>query len=952
MLSYRLLLCLPFLLLGSLLSAQEDCGNGLDDDGDGLIDLNDTVDCACGFASAIPSLLPNPSLEDFDAGQEGCESIQPGGLPDAPNQANCLVGWQRASIGTTDAWNAFTLSGSPPFFPSELPQPLPSGTGIAGFWIGVRDSEESLFTNGDGTTTTQYREYLAACLEGDNTVEAGNQYRLTFSLGFMQPQSFNSQQGNRVDMASPSPIELNIYGIRECSQIYFGDFYTCPETAGAEGYELIQTVQVTGSAGAWTPVNVNFTAASDYAAFAVGGSCAADVGRSDSDFFRNYYFIDDVILNRPEVFEQPVAGPVSVAGQTICADEITLTGQFTSGASYQWYKDGIALVGETANILTLTPSQSIDGAYALRVTTAGGCATTEDVVIQRPILADMVPDSVALCPELDTVFLQPTRPSGATFTWSDGSTLPYFPVTEPGDYSVTVSTVCEQQIETFTALETETISYQVTTEPETYCVGDTVRISVQTDFFNYGVAYNTLSYEPLFSNDPEGLEVVVGEIDSIVVQLFYGCGSTLDTVALSPDVAFDVSADVPQLSCENPSGTITLNLSNPDQVEFAWTDPAGNPVGDSGPSLEVSLPGTYGVELVDGIRCPATYTYEVVYADSFRVNLAIDSLRCDADGGASAAPSGGTLPYTVNWYRADVTDPFLSDTNRVDRLTPGDYRVSVEDGAGCIRSEFFTLTEPDSLTVTTATTFADCAIEDSGVLTVTASGGAPPYTYRIDGGDPQTAPVFRDLSSGTYSVEVQDSRGCAPVVATVTVTTPTPFTVELADEQVISLGDSLLLELRVLGVSPETGRAVWTPAESLSYPFGEGSTTVRARPARTTRYQVTYTSSEGCSQTAETLVVVDESVRIYVPSAFSPNGDGTNDELLVYPGPSVQRVRSFRVHDRWGGLVYEWTGEAGTGWDGRVGDQTLNPGTFFYLVESELVNGRTISTAGSVTLIR
>ncbi len=942
---------IPLLLGGLSLVAQENCGNGIDDDGDGLVDLNDATDCACGFASSIPSLLPNPSLEVFAADQAGCESIQPGGLPDAPNQANCLVGWQRASIGTTDAWNAFTLPGAPPFFPSQLPQPLPSGTGVAGFWVGVRDAEDTEFFNEDGSTTRQYREYLAACLDGGQQLDAGSDYRLTFSLGFMLPQSFENQQGEGVDVGSPTPIELSIYGIRSCDQIYFGDYYNCPEQAGAEGYELIRSVQVSGTAGAWTSVDLDFTASADYAAFAIGGSCADDIGRSDAEFFRNYYFIDDVILNRPEAFEQPVAGPVSVSGQTICADAITLTGQTTTGATYQWYKDGVALVGENENVLTLTPSQTIDGAYVLRITTAGGCATTEDVVIQRPILADLVPDSVALCPQIDTLFLQPTRATGATFTWSDGSTLPYFPLTEPGDYRVTISTVCEQRVEAFTALETENITATFPVDPAIYCVGDTVEIAVASNYYYNGVFYTTPDDQLIFFDPTGRTEIVVGDYDTLVVSVFHTCGLFSDTLVLTPDTEFAVAAAVTDLSCETPVGSIELTVDNADQVDFSWTDPLGNPIGDSAPRLEVTIPGTYRVELLDGVRCPASYSYEVVYTDSFQINLTFDSLNCGLDGTASVLPSGGSAPYVVEWYRDDAASPFTSDTNQVDALTAGDYRVVVSDGTGCERTETFALAQPDTLEISATASFADCAAEGTGVVTVSVSGGVPPYTFRLNGDDPSSTSVFPELAAGTYTVEVRDGRGCDPVTTQVQVTPPTLFTVELPDEVLINLGDSTLLELQVLGIPSERGRAVWTPSDSLTYPFGEGSVTVRVSPARTTRYQATYTSNEGCSQTDDILVIVDESLRVYVPTAFSPNGDGTNDEFLIYPGPSVRSLRSVRVHDRWGGMMYEGSGE-GPGWDGRLGGEPLNPGVYFYLIEGELVNGRPFTASGSVNLLR
>ena len=647
-----------------------------------------------------------------------------------------------------------------------------------------------------------------------------------------------------------------------------------------------------------------------------------------------------------------MAGPVSVSGQTICADEITLTGQSRAGANYQWYKDGVALVGETEVVLTLTPGQDIDGAYALRVSTTGGCAVTDDVVIQRPIIPDQVPDSVALCPERDTILLRPQQPNGATFTWSDGSNLPYFFVTEPGTYSVTVSTVCEQQIEEFTAEEVDNITASVQVNPSTFCEGETVDVSISSNYYYDAVVYSTLDFNPIFINATGDAEFEAGGYDTLLVQILHGCGQFIDTLVLTPDESFDVTADVTNISCDNPVGSIALTLTDPELVEFLWTDSLGNTLPATGPRLETSEAGTYTVELADGVRCPVTFTYELIYADSLDANLTIDSVSCGNDGAARANPGGGTAPYTVDWFQEGTSVPFASDTVAVNGLESGLYRVETRDATGCSRSQIFTVGAPDTLSFAATTTFADCEREGSGVITVVPAGGVGPYVYSLDGGQPQSSNVFAELAGGTYTVEVQDSRGCEAVTATVTVTEPTPFSLELPDEVTLFLGDSTLLELLVSGVPAESGRAVWTPDEGLSYPYGEGSTRVSARPGQTTRYGVTYTSAEGCSQTDDVLVVVEETARLYVPSAFSPNNDQTNDLLLVYPGPSVAEVLSFRVHNRWGGLVYEWDGQPGSGWDGTVDDQPLDPGVFFYLVETRLVNGRSFSFAGSVTLLR
>ena len=91
------LLCL--LLSISFLSAQEICNNAIDDDNDGLVDLNDD-DCEC--ATFIPtSLIPNPSFEEMSC------------CPDNEAQLNCANEWIQASLATTDYIHECGILGLP-----------------------------------------------------------------------------------------------------------------------------------------------------------------------------------------------------------------------------------------------------------------------------------------------------------------------------------------------------------------------------------------------------------------------------------------------------------------------------------------------------------------------------------------------------------------------------------------------------------------------------------------------------------------------------------------------------------------------------------------------------------------------------------------------------------------------------------------------------------------------
>ena len=523
-------LLLAFLLVGPSVSAQENCSNAIDDDGDGLVDLNDTADCNCSLPASTTSLLPNPSLERFDGGQSGCASVQPGGLPAGTNQANCLTDWQRASLGTTDAWNAFTFTGAGPDFPTTLPQPLPSGSGVAGFWVGIRDEIDHTFYNGDGSTTRQYREYLATCLADGQRMVSGKDYRLTFALGFMDPQTSPGEDGP-ISIASPDSVELALYGIRRCEQLYFGPFYSCPETAGAEGYELIGTVTVSGTAGRWTSVSHNFTAAGTYEAFAIGGSCAADQGRPDGGLYRNYYFIDDLILNTTDAFTPVVAGPVQVDGLTVC-DDITLTGRPQHDASYQWYRDGIALAGATTYSLALSGYPEVDGTYTLRITTPAGCAVTDPVVVQRPVVSDLFADTLGLCSSGDTLTIKPRRQTGATFQWSDGSTGASLAVATPGTYVVTVTEACVTHVETITIAAQAPLTYTLEQLP-VGCTTDSLAVRVLTNAHRPDISFRSFPEEARLSHRDGVVTLTTGSTPAVLAFIDNGCTRVLDTLWLT-----------------------------------------------------------------------------------------------------------------------------------------------------------------------------------------------------------------------------------------------------------------------------------------------------------------------------------------------------------------------------------------------------------------------------------
>ncbi|MCB9046719.1 MAG: gliding motility-associated C-terminal domain-containing protein [Chitinophagales bacterium] len=139
----------------------------------------------------------------------------------------------------------------------------------------------------------------------------------------------------------------------------------------------------------------------------------------------------------------------------------------------------------------------------------------------------------------------------------------------------------------------------------------------------------------------------------------------------------------------------------------------------------------------------------------------------------------------------------------------------------------------------------------------------------------------------------------------------------------------------------------WSPVSSLnnpniSYPI--------ARPTEDTKYIVGGIATNGCRAFDTLHVIVDKKDNLFVPSAFSPNGDGKNDIFRV-TNLSFQRIMEFRVFNRWGVEVFS-TNDSRMGWDGNYEGKPQEMGTYTYLIRVAYPDGFVETYKGETTLIR
>ncbi len=218
--------------------------------------------------------------------------------------------------------------------------------------------------------------------------------------------------------------------------------------------------------------------------------------------------------------------------------------------------------------------------------------------------------------------------------------------------------------------------------------------------------------------------------------------------------------------------------------------------------------------------------------------------------------------------------------------------------------------------------------------TLTASGGTT-YLWNT-GASTNTITATPNLTT-TYSVVVTQN-GCSDSINDKVIVNPTPTLTACCDTTIL-FGSGAQL------TSSGGGTYLWAPSNGLN--CNTCSNTV-ASPNSNTTYTLTVTSDSGCS-TSTTITIDVVCGTVFIPEAFSPNGDGQNDVLYVR-GDCIKTMQ-FDVFDRWGNRVFETT-DKNIGWNGMYKGEAMNTGSYVYSVTATMYDGTTFTKKGNVALVR
>jgi gliding motility-associated-like protein len=196
---------------------------------------------------------------------------------------------------------------------------------------------------------------------------------------------------------------------------------------------------------------------------------------------------------------------------------------------------------------------------------------------------------------------------------------------------------------------------------------------------------------------------------------------------------------------------------------YAWT---GVPF--TTPALTGLSAGQYTVTVTDNYGCTASSLVSITQPAQIVVNTSAVGPVCSngVNGSATAAPAGGTAPYTYSWNTSPVQSVPTATS-----LTSGVYTVSVTDAAGCTGQSDATVPVTPPVIVTAVTAPVSCFSGNDGRAIATAVNGNAPYTFVWNTSPSQVNDTAFSLPAGTYTVTVTSAGGCTDTTS-VTVLQP------------------------------------------------------------------------------------------------------------------------------------------------------------------------------------
>ena len=410
--------------------------------------------------------------------------------------------------------------------------------------------------------------------------------------------------------------------------------------------------------------------------------------------------------------------------------------------------------------------------------------------------------------------------------------------------------------------------------------------------------------------------------------------------------SFEISAAISHPSCVNTDdGAIQINTESTN-LSFEWNN------GFSGNALENLVEGEYSLEVIDEKGCIQKEKYILEAESHMETSETISEIVCagEESGSIDIEILVSHPPYELLWSNG-------AQSEDLENLSAGEYQLSLTDSKGCLLTKNYNITAPEEISLDiTVVPETVCEGFPMAQLLLSSSGGTGAHEYQLNDGSTIVEDYILDVENGRHQITVRDENNCEAIFnQSIDLPYVEGLALEIEEPDIILLGEEFPITTHVKGEKDGLYYS-WSSLEQdaltcydCKEPIFIGSIAQELR--------LIVFDDQGCSAENEIFLRINKEASVYVPSAFSPNGDGTNDLYQVYgKNTLINKFREFKIYDRFGEMVFVRKDfrpdDTSIGWDGTFGGEALNPGVFVWSLEVEYIDGSIENFKGSLSLIR
>ena len=396
--------------------------------------------------------------------------------------------------------------------------------------------------------------------------------------------------------------------------------------------------------------------------------------------------------------------------------------------------------------------------------------------------------------------------------------------------------------------------------------------------------------------------------------------------------------DTTQISCYGfDDGAIEVNIQvGTEPIEFIWYKD-GQFYSDE-KDISGLTTGFYVYNISDAESCVSIDTVEIVQPDELSMDAEVN-MACFgmSNGLIELEVNGGTGPYKYSWSNGE-NGPVNPN------LPPDEYSVSVTDDNLCPEiSDTYEVGEYEAFQIDFIPVDLQCFNNFSGSIDIQnitgGTGQYEQYQWYFDNQFFSTEPTISNINAGEYTLVVIDDFGCNGE-SNVEINQP--------DDIVLTLTPGLdgINQLGLITLEVEGGTLPY------SYLWNTGAVTKDIDPLGGGTYFVEVTDGNQCKATES--IFIEVHYRVFAPTAFSPNGDGVNDDFGLIGLGTDLREFDLTVFNRYGAIVFEST-DPNILWNGTINNQgdPCPIEVYTWQVKLSYFGGEeTIVEKGNLTLLR